>query len=51
MQPWNNLTTVTVQGSGAGGYGFYAFPTGYSAHWVRFVTDVPANVTAYLTYT
>lgn len=51
LQPWNNLTTVTVQGSGTGGYGYYAFPAGYSAHWVRFVTDAPANVTAWLTYT
>jgi hypothetical protein len=46
--PWNNVTTVTVQ---PGGYNFYVFPTGLSAHWVRFITDSNANATAYLTYT
>jgi hypothetical protein len=48
MEPWSTLTTVDVP---VGGYAFYAFPAGFSAHWVRFVPSVDCNCTAQLTYT
>lgn len=48
MEPWNTLTTVNVP---MGGYAYYAFPQGFSAHWVRFVPRVDCNCTAQLTYT
>ena len=53
LEPWSTLTTVTINASANLGtnYAFYAFPAGFSAHWVRFITDVPCNCTAYLTYT
>jgi hypothetical protein len=55
-EPWNTVTTITVNASSAqplapGGYGFYVFPTGFSAHWVRFFTDQNCNCTAHLHYT
>lgn len=48
MEPWNTLATVAVP---VGGYAFYTFPVGFSAHWVRFVASNTANATAWLTYT
>jgi len=35
----------------AASYAWYVFPEGFSAHWVRFITDQPCNVTAWLQYT
>ncbi len=32
-------------------YGQHTFPTGYSAHWVRVVSDTACQATAQLTYT
>jgi hypothetical protein len=52
LEPWNLLTTVTVAtGEDGAGYGYYVFPEGFSAQWVRFVTDATCNCTAQLTYT
>lgn len=47
---WNEVATVSVNTS-SNRYASYVFPPGFSAHWIRFVTDTDANVTAYLTYT
>ena len=53
MEPWNTIATITVNASAtaATSYAYFVFPEGFSAHWVRFVTDVDCNCTAYLTYT
>lgn len=32
-------------------YAYYVFPPGFSAHWVRFITDADCNATAWLQYT
>ena len=53
-EPWNTLARVTVNASSAdlsSNYVHYTFPPGFSAHWVRVVSDTDANVTAYFTYT
>ena len=47
--PWNALTTVEL--TGAKPYAYYVFEPGFSAHWVRFVSDTAGNLTAWLTYT
>eukprot|EP01065_Artemidia_motanka_P048573 TRINITY_DN7853_c0_g1_i1.p1 TRINITY_DN7853_c0_g1~~TRINITY_DN7853_c0_g1_i1.p1 ORF type:complete len:526 (+),score=122.31 TRINITY_DN7853_c0_g1_i1:62-1579(+) len=44
---WRTVTAVRLA---ADGYSFYAFPDGFSAHWVRFVADGPCVVTAFLHY-
>jgi hypothetical protein len=49
-EPWNTLMTITVNTS-INSYASYVFPVGYSAHWVRFVTDADCNATVWLTYT
>lgn len=36
---------------GASGYGQHVFPTGFSAHWVRLVSDADVIATAQLIYT
>jgi hypothetical protein len=56
LEPWNTLTTVVVNTTASqpltsGGYATYVFPAGFSAHWVRFFTDVSCNCTAMLHYT
>jgi len=48
MEPWSTLTAVSVP---VGGYAFYIFPTGFSAHWVRVVASADCNCTAQFTYT
>ncbi len=45
---WKTYDTVTVS---ANGYVHHEFPTGFSAHWVRFVSDTDCTATVYLTYT
>ncbi len=55
-ESWNLFATVNLPGNcGAKGspscYASYVFPSGFSAHWVRFVVDTDCNATAYLTYT
>jgi hypothetical protein len=45
---WKVYDDFTVA---AGGYVHHEFPSGYSAHWVRFRVDRPCVATAYLTYT
>lgn len=49
MEPWNDLTTITLSPNKP--YSYYVFESGFSAHWVRFVTDSDCNCTAFLTYT
>jgi hypothetical protein len=49
LEPWSTLARVTVDPTE--GYGYYVFPSGFSAHWVRFVVDTDCNATAWLTYT
>jgi hypothetical protein len=48
---WSDYMTVAVNATAQKGYASFVFPPGFSAHWVRFVTDTDANATAYLTYT
>jgi hypothetical protein len=53
-EPWSNLATVSINTSAtdlASNYAYYAFPAGFSAHWVRFLVSSPANATVWLTYT
>lgn len=47
--PWSDFDVVTL--TAAKPYSYYDFPAGFSAHWVRFVTDAQCNCTAWLTYT
>jgi hypothetical protein len=47
---WSDYAQVAVNTS-QNRYASFVFPVGFSAHWVRFVTDSDANATAYLTYT
>ncbi|EDQ88254.1 uncharacterized protein MONBRDRAFT_9225 [Monosiga brevicollis MX1] len=47
-EAWSNYTTLT--GMTAGSYKYVVFEAGFSAHWVRFVTDADATMTAYLHY-
>jgi hypothetical protein len=35
----------------AGGYVHHEFPTGFSAHWIRVISDTPCRATAHLHYT
>ena len=54
MEPWNTVQTITVNASASdagASYAYWVVPSGFSAHWVRFVTDAACNCTAYLTYT
>lgn len=55
MEPWNTVKTVTVTVNDSplapGGYAYYTFEQGFSAHWVRFFVDTPCNCTAVLHYT
>jgi hypothetical protein len=44
---WRLYRTVTVD---TGGYKVYDFPDGFSAHWVRFATDLACEATVQLTY-
>ncbi|MEK7409087.1 MAG: hypothetical protein AAB225_28835 [Acidobacteriota bacterium] len=45
---WEKYETVLV---GAGEYRHHVFPTGFSAHWVRLVTDADCTITAEFMYT
>ena len=48
QEPWNTVASVTINASAtdaASNYAFYAFPSGFSAHWIRFVADTDCNVT------
>ena len=45
---WSRFHTVTVA---AGGYEFFAFPPGFSAHWIRLVPSHDCQATAQLFYT
>ena len=45
---WHTLTTVEVP---ANGYRAHVFPTGFSAHWVRFRASADCRATAQLHYT
>ena len=47
--PWNPLKQVQL--TSATPYAYYIFEPGFSAHWVRFVSDTAGNLTAWLTYT
>ena len=53
VEPWNTLARVVVGGNStlSENYAHFVFPQGFSAHWVRFVADADANITAWLTYT
>ena len=46
--PWNDYIDITVP---TGGYAFHNFPSGFSAHWVRVVSNSACNATAWFTYT
>eukprot|EP00117_Sycon_ciliatum_P049342 scpid54540/ scgid0282/ len=46
-ESWVNYTTVELP---AKGYDYVAFPDGFSAHWVRLVSQYPAILTAYFHY-
>ena len=35
----------------SGGYVHHEFPTGFSAHWVRLVSDTDCTATGYFVYT
>jgi len=52
-EPWHDYTTisVTLMGDPAKGYAFHVFPTGFSAHWVRVISDAACVATAYFHYT
>ena len=45
------FATYTTLGVDAGGYTQHTFPTGFSAHWVRVVSDADCVATAQLHYT
>jgi hypothetical protein len=45
---WATYASIEVP---AGGYVPHVFPEGYSAHWVRVVSNRDCTATAYLTYT
>jgi hypothetical protein len=47
-QSWCCYTTLSVD---AKGYAHHVFPDGFSAHWVRFVAENDATMTAFLHYT
>ena len=53
FEPWNTLARVTLGGNTtlSENYAHFVFPEGFSAHWVRFISDTDANITAWLTYT
>ena len=36
---------------GSRGYGYHVFPTGFSAHWARVISDATCTVSAQFTYT
>jgi len=44
---WNCYETISVD---ANGYEHHEFPSGFSAHWVRLVSDTDCEATAYFTY-
>ena len=45
------MGSIDVAAAGSSSYGFYVFPTGFSAHWVRLVTDTTTTCTAIFHYT
>ena len=45
---WKTYDSFTVS---AKGYVHHEFPSGFSAHWVRFTSDADCTATVYLTYT
>ncbi|XP_064613873.1 LOW QUALITY PROTEIN: uncharacterized protein LOC135477633 [Liolophura sinensis] len=47
-EDWNVLTRIGVYN---GGYNYYTFPPGFSAHWVRVVASANCTATAYFHYT
>jgi hypothetical protein len=47
-QTWKSYKTITVP---ARGYEYHVFPTGFSSHWLRVVSDTSCKATAYLHYT
>lgn len=50
IEPWNTVTEIVL--TAAKPYAYYVFESGFSAHWVRLVTDVAcSNCTAMFTYT
>ena len=46
---WEKYETIVAVGTGH--YRYHVFPTGFSAHWVRLVTDADCTVTAEFMYT
>jgi hypothetical protein len=50
--PWRNYSgpdgVIKLDGNE---YKFFTFPTGFSAHWVRFVASGPGRVSTTLHYT
>jgi hypothetical protein len=56
LEPWGSMYTTDQIQCYPGGYTYYTFPSGFSAHWVRFVpsysnTALLPNITVSLTYT
>jgi hypothetical protein len=45
---FRRYSTIAVEG---GGYEYHCFPSGFSAHWVRVVTNTDCTATAQLHYT
>ncbi len=46
-----NGSWVTYAEIDVDGYAHHVFPDGYSAHWIRIISDKACTATAYLTYT
>ena len=44
---WETYDEIEV---GPSGYEHHEFPTGFSAHWIRFIADQSCTATAHLTY-
>jgi hypothetical protein len=45
---WRRYAAVEVEDQG---YAYHVFPTGFSAHWVRLISDADCKATAQLAYT
>ena len=45
---WEKYQSIAV---GAGEYKYHVFPSGFSAHWVRLVSDAGCTATAEFMYT
>ena len=45
---WQKYESVTVPSSG---YKYHTFPPGFSAHWMRVVSDASCTLTAEFMYT